>query len=56
MKIKIENEKYKFVTDNSQEADFETAFLLTEHNQKYKKNAQENSCEYFVGPEYLYKK
>ena len=35
MKISVENQKYKYITDNSKEVDDNTAFLITEQNRKY---------------------
>ena len=44
MKIQLPNQPYKFVTENSQECDSETAFVLTSQNEKYLNNAQENGA------------
>ncbi len=35
MKIKIQKDKFKFITDDSRLLDKETLFLLTKHNKKY---------------------
>ncbi len=44
MKIELPNQKYKYVTENSQECDQETAFVLTSQNEKYLQNAKDNSA------------
>ncbi len=56
MKIEVEGEGYKYITDNSQEIDGEGAFFLTYHNRKYKKEAEKKGVEYFLGAEELIKK
>ena len=42
MKIELPNQPYKYVTENSQECDEQTAFVLTSQNEKYLENAKEN--------------
>jgi len=44
VKIELPNQKYKYVTENSQECDQETAFVLTSQNEKYLQNAKDNSA------------
>ncbi len=44
MKIELPNQEFKFITENSQECDSETAFVLTTQNEKYLNNAKENSA------------
>ncbi|HFB54089.1 MAG TPA: UDP-N-acetylmuramoyl-L-alanyl-D-glutamate--2,6-diaminopimelate ligase [Sulfurimonas autotrophica] len=40
MKIELPDQPYKYVTENSQECDAETAFVLTTQNEKYLDNAK----------------
>jgi len=42
LKIELPNQPYKYVTENSQECDEQTAFVLTSQNEKYLENAKEN--------------
>ena len=44
MKIQLPDTPYKFVTEDSQECDSETAFVLTSQNEKYLDNAKENGA------------
>ena len=48
MKIELPNQAYKYVTEDSQECDAETAFVLTPQNEKYLQNAQENGAHSIV--------
>ena len=48
MKIELPNQKFKYVTENSKECDFQTAFVLTAQNEKYLQNAQENSAHSII--------
>ena len=48
MKIQLPDTPYKFVTENSQECDNETAFILTFQNEKYLGNAKENGAHSIV--------
>lgn len=54
MKIKIENKKYKYITDDSRVIDSEGAFLLTHHNKKFRKNVEEKGCAFFLDPSELF--
>ncbi len=48
MKIELPDQKYKYVTENSQECDQETAFVLTSQNEKYLQNAKDNSAHSII--------
>ncbi|MEN8302801.1 MAG: UDP-N-acetylmuramoyl-L-alanyl-D-glutamate--2,6-diaminopimelate ligase [Campylobacterota bacterium] len=48
MKIELPNQAYKYVTENSQECDQETAFVLTSQNEKYLQNAKDNSAHSII--------
>ncbi|MEA2100452.1 MAG: UDP-N-acetylmuramoyl-L-alanyl-D-glutamate--2,6-diaminopimelate ligase [Campylobacterota bacterium] len=48
MKIELPNKDFKFVTENSQECDAETAFVLTTQNKKYLQNAKENNAHSII--------
>jgi len=42
LKIELPNQAYRYVTENSQECDAETAFVLTTQNEKYLDDAKAN--------------
>jgi len=42
VKIELPNQEYKYITENSQECNPQTAFVLTNQNQKFLQNAKEN--------------
>lgn len=44
MKIELPNQHYKYVTENSQECDNQTAFVITTQNEKYLQNAKDNNA------------
>ncbi|WP_297484061.1 UDP-N-acetylmuramoyl-L-alanyl-D-glutamate--2,6-diaminopimelate ligase [Sulfurimonas sp.] len=44
MKIELPEQSYRYVTENSQKCDSETAFVLTYQNKKYLQNAQDNGA------------
>ena len=48
MKIELPNQPYRYVTENSQECDSETAFVLTSQNEKYLANAKENGAHSII--------
>ena len=48
MKIELPNQPYKYVTENSQECDNETAFVLTHQNRPYLANAKENGAHSII--------
>ncbi len=48
MKIELPNQTYKYVTEDSQECDKETAFVLTAQNEKYLQNAKENNAHSII--------
>ena len=48
MKIELPNQTYKYVTEDSQECDKETAFVLTAQNEKYLENAKEKSAHSII--------
>ncbi|PHR55476.1 MAG: UDP-N-acetylmuramoyl-L-alanyl-D-glutamate--2,6-diaminopimelate ligase [Arcobacter sp.] len=53
MKIQLPDTPYKYVSENSQECDFETAFVLTTQNKKYLDNAKENKAHSILNIEDL---
>ncbi len=44
LKIELPEQSYRYVTENSQKCDSETAFVLTYQNKKYLQNAQDNGA------------
>ncbi|MBA1432727.1 MAG: UDP-N-acetylmuramoyl-L-alanyl-D-glutamate--2,6-diaminopimelate ligase [Epsilonproteobacteria bacterium] len=48
MKIELEGQPYKYVTENSQECDADTAFVLTTQNEKYLDNAKANGAHSII--------
>ncbi len=44
MKIELPGEDFKYITENSRECDEETAFVLTDQNEKYLQDAKDNSA------------
>jgi UDP-N-acetylmuramoyl-L-alanyl-D-glutamate--2,6-diaminopimelate ligase len=48
LKIELPNQPYKYVTENSQECDAQTAFVLTSQNEKYLANAKENAAHSII--------
>ncbi len=48
MKIQLPDTDYKYVSEDSQECDHETAFVLTSQNAKYLDNAKENGAHSIV--------
>jgi len=48
LKIELPEQAYKYVTENSQECDAQTAFVLTAQNEKYLQNAQENQAHSII--------
>lgn len=48
MKIKLPNQPYEFITENSQECDEHTAFVLTTQNEKYLENAKQNNAHSII--------
>jgi len=48
LKIELPSQEYKYVTENSQECDQETAFVLTAQNEKYLQNAKDNSAHSII--------
>ena len=48
MKIELPNQPYKYVTEDSQECNEETAFVLTAQNEKYLDNAKENAAHSII--------
>ena len=48
MKIELPSQGYKYVTENSQECDSQTAFVLTSQNEKYLQNAKDNSAHSII--------
>lgn len=48
MKIELPNKEYKYITENSQECDEQTAFVLTTQNEKYLENAKQNNAHSII--------
>ena len=48
MKIELPNQPYKYVTENSQECDAETAFVLTTQNEKYLDDAKAHNTHSII--------
>ena len=48
MKIELPNQPYKYVTENSQECDAETAFVLTTQNEKYLDDAKAHNTNSII--------
>lgn len=48
MKIELPEQSYRYVTENSQECDSETAFVLTTQNRKYLENAKQNGAHSII--------
>lgn len=53
MKIKVNADEFKFISDNSKECDDNTAFLITKPSEKYIEDAKLHGCEISVYPEDL---
>ncbi len=48
MRIELPNQEYKYVTENSNECNEETAFVLTPQNEKYLQNAKDNNAHSII--------
>ncbi len=48
MKIELPGQDFKYVSENSQDCDANTAFVLTTQNEKYLQNAKENGAHSIV--------
>jgi len=48
LKIELPGQIYRYVTENSQECDHETAFVLTTQNEKYLQDAKNNSAHSII--------
>jgi len=48
LKIELPNQDFKYVSENSQECDTQTAFVLTTQNEKYLQNAKDNSAHSII--------
>ena len=48
MKIELPNQAYRYVTENSQECDAETAFVLTTQNEKYLDDAKAHNAHSII--------
>ena len=51
LKIELPDQPYRYVTENSQECDAETAFVLTYQNRKYLDSAKENGAHSIINIE-----
>ena len=54
LKIKVDAKDFKYISDNSKEADKDTAFLITKSSEKYIEDAEKNGAEISLYPEDLY--
>ena len=48
MKIELENQDFKYITENSADCDENTAFVLTNQNEKYLSNAKDNNAHSII--------
>ncbi len=48
LKIQLPNQDYKYVSENSQEVDEQTAFILTTQNKKYLQSAYDNNAHSII--------
>jgi UDP-N-acetylmuramoyl-L-alanyl-D-glutamate--2,6-diaminopimelate ligase len=48
LKIQLPNQKFKYVSENSQECGSDTAFVLTTQNEKYLQNAKDNNAHSII--------
>jgi len=48
VKIELPNKPYKYITENSQECNEQTAFVLTSQNEKYLQNAKQNNAHSII--------
>ncbi len=48
MRIALEDQEFAYVTENSQECDSQTAFVLTTQNEKYLQNAKDNGAHSII--------
>ncbi|MFA6192291.1 MAG: UDP-N-acetylmuramoyl-L-alanyl-D-glutamate--2,6-diaminopimelate ligase [Sulfurimonas sp.] len=48
MKIELPNQEFLYVTENSNECDKETAFILTTQNEKYVEDAKQNGAQSII--------
>ena len=48
MKIELPEQPFRFITEDSQECDNETAFVLTPQNEKYLQNAKDNGAHSII--------
>lgn len=53
MKIQLNQEEYKYLSDDSTQCNAETAFFCCEQNKKYLENAKENAAAKIIAPEEL---
>ena len=48
MRVELPEQDYKYVTENSQECNAETAFVLTSQNERYLQNAKDNNAHSII--------
>jgi len=48
LKIKLPSQSFEYITEDSQECDAQTAFVLTSQNEKYLQNAKENNVHSII--------
>ncbi len=55
MKVELQGESYRYITENSSECSSQGAFLLTKQNEKYKDDAVANGAQCTVSPSECWK-
>lgn len=48
LRVELPDQAFRYVTENSQECDAQTAFVLTPQNEKYLQNAKDNSAHSII--------
>lgn len=54
MKIELNHNEFKYISDNSKDVDVDTAFLITKSSQKYLNDAEKNGAKISLTPYDLY--
>jgi UDP-N-acetylmuramoyl-L-alanyl-D-glutamate--2,6-diaminopimelate ligase len=55
LKVEIEGQAYRYISENSADCDKECAFLLTKQNEKYKEDAISRGAHSIISPEACWK-
>ena len=48
MRVELPQQEYKYITENSQECNAQTAFVLTSQNERYLQNAKDNNAHSII--------